>query len=79
MREDVNIIAVSIKVIINLIKSTTLAACFTYNCTTCSKNVSPPTNVGNAIKVPRTNTATNFDKIGVLHAHLSREGFHQAD
>ena len=29
MREDVSIIAVSIKIIINLIKSTTLAACFT--------------------------------------------------
>ena len=29
MHEDVNIIAVLIKVIMNLIKSTTLAACFT--------------------------------------------------
>lgn len=78
MREDVNIIAVSIKVIINLIKSNH-TGCLFYKCTTCSKNVSPPTNVGNVIKVPRTNTATNFDKIGVQHAHLSSEGFHQTD
>ena len=70
-------IAVSIKVN-NWPYEINHTACLFRKCTRCSKNVSPPTNVGNIIKLPRTYSATNFGKIGCA-AQLSSEGFDQTD